>query len=97
MAPGTAEPEASFTIPWITLAALPWTPPDWPDARPGVNDIQSVAARQGSSGQTVHRRTPAAARLNQTSSRDVVMCPLRTIHLHRAIGTETIVEECAMT
>src|ERR1022692_2180912 len=80
IAPVTAEPEPSFTVPWMVLGALPWPPADWADANPGINIIQRVGARHGIVGQNVHRRTSAAVRLNQTAIRDIVICSLWTIY-----------------
>src|SRR5579863_1151 len=80
MAPATAEPEPSFTVPWTALGVLSWAPTDWADANPGINIIQNAGTRHGSIGQNVHGRTSFAVRLNQTAIRDVGICSLLAIY-----------------
>ena len=74
MAPATAEPELSFTAPWMAPGVLRCASADWADANPGINIIQSASARHGSIGRNAHGRTSFAVRLNQTAIRNVVIC-----------------------
>ena len=83
MAPATADPESSVTVPCVvtlpgvTLDGLARALPDWGDANPGMKTSQSAGTRAGRIGRKLERRTAAAVRVNQTTNLDVAKCSLR--------------------
>ena len=72
MAPATANPELSFTVPSMAPGAPPWASADWADADPGINIIQRAGTRPRSIEQSIDLRTAAASELTKRLS---VMLP----------------------
>ena len=74
MAPATAEPELSLTVPWIAPGAFPWAAADWAQANPGRNIIQRAAATHGIITREIDCSTAAAVRVNPTAIRGIFIC-----------------------